>query len=281
MEAFQQVTDAAAGFIAANYRHALAAAVILALGWLVAGWARRLTRLAMTRGEVDAALVPFITKLVYYALLAVTVVAALNRLGVATTSVVAIFGAVGLALGLALQGTLSNFASGVMLLIFRPFDLGDFVEAGGTTGVVLEIGVFSTTLRTPDNVKIVVPNKQIYDTTISNYQGFDTRRIDLVMGIAYDDDIKTALSAIREIVTGDERVLADPEPQIAVSNLGDSSVDIVVRPWCATADYWDLRFDLTHRLKEGLEAAGCSIPFPQRDVHVHRHDADDDQAFVS
>jgi small conductance mechanosensitive channel len=281
VEAFQQVTDAAAGFIAANYRHALAAAVILALGWLVAGWARRLTRLAMTRGEVDAALVPFITKLVYYALLAVTVVAALNRLGVATTSVVAIFGAVGLALGLALQGTLSNFASGVMLLIFRPFDLGDFVEAGGTTGVVLEIGVFSTTLRTPDNVKIVVPNKQIYDTTISNYQGFDTRRIDLVMGIAYDDDIKTALSAIREIVTGDERVLADPEPQIAVSNLGDSSVDIVVRPWCATADYWDLRFDLTHRLKEGLEAAGCSIPFPQRDVHVHRHDADDDQAFVS
>jgi small conductance mechanosensitive channel len=281
VEAFQQVTDAAAGFIAANYRHALAAAVILALGWLVAGWARRLTRLAMTRGEVDAALVPFITKLVYYALLAVTVVAALNRLGVATTSVVAIFGAVGLALGLALQGTLSNFASGVMLLIFRPFDLGDFVEAGGTTGVVLEIGVFSTTLRTPDNVKIVVPNKQIYDTTISNYQGFDTRRIDLVMGIAYDDDIGTALTAIREIVTGDERVLADPEPQIAVSNLGDSSVDIVVRPWCATADYWDLRFDLTHRLKEGLEAAGCSIPFPQRDVHVHRHDADDDQAFVS
>jgi small conductance mechanosensitive channel len=147
--------------------------------------------------------------------------------------------------------------------------------------VVLEIGVFSTTLRTPDNVKIVVPNKQIYDTTISNYQGFDTRRIDLVMGIAYDDDIGTALTAIREIVTGDERVLADPEPQIAVSNLGDSSVDIVVRPWCATADYWDLRFDLTHRLKEGLEAAGCSIPFPQRDVHVHRHDADDDQAFVS
>jgi small conductance mechanosensitive channel len=202
-------------------------------------------------------------------------------LGVATTSVVAIFGAVGLALGLALQGTLSNFASGVMLLVFRPFNLGDFVEAGGTTGVVMEIGVFSTTLRTPDNVKIVVPNKQIYDTTISNYQGFDTRRVDLVMGIAYDDDIKTAISAIREIVAADGRVLADPAPQIAVSNLGDSSVDIVVRPWCATGDYWDLRFDLTHRLKEGLEAAGCSIPFPQRDVHVHRHDAAEDEGFVS
>jgi small conductance mechanosensitive channel len=281
MDVFQQVTDTASAIIAANYRHALAAAVILALGWLVAGWARRLTRLAMTRGEVDAALVPFVSKLVYYALLAVTVVAALNRLGVATTSVVAIFGAVGLALGLALQGTLSNFASGVMLLIFRPFDLGDFVEAGGTTGVVMEIGVFSTTLRTPDNVKIVVPNKQIYDTTISNYQGFDTRRVDLVMGIAYDDDIKTALSAIREIVAGDERVLADPAPQIAVSNLGESSVDIVVRPWCATGDYWDLRFDLIHRLKEGLEAAGCSIPFPQRDVHVHRHDSVEDEALVS
>ena len=281
MDAFQQIIDAAAAFIAANYRHALAAAVILALGWLVAGWVRRLTRLAMTRGEVDAALVPFVTKLVYYALLAVTFVAALNRLGVATTSVVAIFGAAGLALGLALQGTLSNFASGVMLLVFRPFDLGDFVEVGGTTGVVMEIGVFSTTLRTPDNVKIVVPNKQIYDTTISNYQGFETRRVDLVMGIAYDDDIGTALSTIREIVSGDERVLADPEPQIAVSNLGDSSVDIVVRPWCATGDYWDLRFDLTRRLKEGLEAAGCSIPFPQRDVHVHRHGAVDDETSVS
>jgi small conductance mechanosensitive channel len=258
MDAFQQIVDAAVALVVANYKHALAAAVILALGWLVAGWARRLTRLAMTRGEVDAALVPFVTKLVYYALLAVTIVAALNRLGVATTSVVAIFGAAGLALGLALQGTLSNFASGVMLLVFRPFNLGDFVEAGGTTGVVMEIGVFSTTLRTPD-----------------------TRRVDLVMGIGYDDDIKTAISAIREIVVGDERVLADPAPQIAVSNLGESSVDIVVRPWCATGDYWDLRFDLTHRLKEGLEAAGCSIPFPQRDVHVHRHDAAEDEAFVS
>ena len=168
-----------------------------------------------------------------------------------------------------MQGTLSNFASGVMLLIFRPFDLGDFVDAGGTAGTVMEIGIFATTLKSPDNIKITVPNSQIYGATISNYNGNDTRRIDLVMGISYDDNIQTAIDTIRRIVTAHELVLADPEPQIAVSNLGDSSVDLVVRPWCNTADYWTVRFDLNRSLKEGLEAAGCSIPYPQRDVHMY------------
>jgi small conductance mechanosensitive channel len=133
----------------------------------------------------------------------------------------------------------------------------------------MEIGIFSSTLKSPDNVKITVPNSQIFGATISNYNGYDTRRVDMVMGIGYDDDIQTALDTIRRIVTADERVLADPEPQIAVSNLGDSSVDIVVRPWCASGDYWALKFDLTRKLKEGLESAGCSIPFPQRDVHMY------------
>jgi small conductance mechanosensitive channel len=268
MEKMQQLLEAAWLMVVNNYLDVLAAILILVIGRMVAGWARKLTRKGLTRGEVDATLVPFLAKLVYYGVLAVVVIAALNRLGVATTSVVAILGAAGLAVGLALQGTLGNFASGIMLLIFRPFSLGDFVDAGGVKGSVEEIGVFSTTLRSPDNVKITVPNSQVYGATIHNFNGYDTRRVDMVMGISYGDDIQTAIDTIRKIVTADDRVLAEPEVQIAVSNLGESSVDIIVRPWCEAADYWNLRFDLNRRLKEGLEAAGCSIPFPQRDVHL-------------
>jgi small conductance mechanosensitive channel len=270
MEQLQQVLDSAWVMVVANYRPVLAAVIILVIGRMVAGWARKITRKGLERGEVDATLVPFLAKLVYYAVLAVVVIAALNRLGVATTSVVAIFGAAGIAVGLALKDTLANFASGVMLLVFRPFDVGHLVDVGGTVGTVTEIGIFATTLRSPDNIKITVPNSQVYGATISNYNGNDTRRVDLVMGISYDDNIETAVATIRRIVTSHELVLADPEPVIAVSNLGDSSVDLVVRPWCNTPDYWTVRFDLTRSLKEGLEAAGCSIPYPQRDVHMYQ-----------
>jgi len=269
MEMIQQLLDSAWEMVVNNYLEVIAAIVILVVGRVFAGWARRLTRKGLERGNVDPTLVPFVAKLVYYAVMAVVVIAVLNRLGVATTSVVAIFGAASLAVGLAMQGTLANFASGVMLLIFRPFDLGDYVDAGGTAGTVMEIGIFATTLKSPDNIKITVPNSQIYGATISNYNGNDTRRIDLVMGISYDDNIQTAIDTIRRIVTAHELVLADPEPQIAVSNLGDSSVDLVVRPWCNTPDYWTVRFELNRSLKEGLEAAGCSIPYPQRDVHMY------------
>jgi len=270
MEQLQQYLDAVWAVVVANYQPVLAAIIILVVGRLAAGWARKITRKGLERGDVDKTLVPFVAKVVYYGVLAVVVIAALNRLGVATTSVVAIFGAAGLAVGLALQGTLANFASGVMLLVFRPINIGDFVDVGGTAGTVMEIGIFATTLRSPDNIKITVPNSQIYGTTITNYNGYETRRVDMVMGISYDDNIQTAIDTIQRIVTADDRVLADPALQIAVSNLGDSSVDIVVRPWCNAADYWNLRFDLTRRLKEGLEAAGCSIPYPQRDVHMYQ-----------
>ena len=269
IEQIQQILDSAWALVAANYRPVLAALIIFVVGRMAAGWVRKLTRTGLERGEVDATLVPFVAKLVYWAVMAVVVIAALNRLGVATTSVVAIFGAAGLAVGLAMQGTLSNFASGVMLLIFRPFDLGDYVDAGGITGSVMEIGIFATTLKSPDNIRITVPNSQIYGSTISNFNGYETRRVDMVMGISYDDNIQTAMDTIQRIVVADDRVLADPAPQIAVSNLGDSSVDIVVRPWCNAADCWPLRFDLNRSLKEGLEAAGCSIPYPQRDVHTY------------
>jgi len=253
-----------------NYMHVIAAIVILVVGRMFAGWARKITTKGLKRGEVDATLIPFVAKLVYYSVLAVVVIAALNRLGVATTSVVAIFGAAGLAVGLALQGTLANFASGIMLLIFRPFDVGDVVDAAGTIGKVVEIGIFSTTLNSPDNIKITVPNSQVYGATISNYNGNDTRRVDLVMGISYGDNIQSAIDTIRSIITSHELVLADPEPQIAVAELGASSVDLVVRPWCRSDDYWTVKFDLTRSLKEGLEAAGCSIPYPQTDVHLHQ-----------
>jgi len=251
----------------------ISAIVLLIVGRMAAGFIRRIVRKGLERAEVDATLVPFLSKGVYYLVLAVVVIAVLQLFGVQTTSLVAVLGAAGLAVGLALQGTLSNFAAGVMLLIFRPFKVGDYVDAGGTAGSVLEIGIFATTLKSPDNIKIIVPNSQVYGQTIKNFNGFDTRRVDMVMGISYDDDIQLAIDTITKIVTADDRVLADPAPTVAVSNLGDSSVDIVVRPWCQGADYWGLLFDLNRRLKEGLEAAGCSIPYPQRDVHLFQKSA--------
>jgi small conductance mechanosensitive channel len=247
----------------------LGALAVFLIGRIVAGWARRALRRALDRSELDATLVPFMTGLLYYALMAFVIIAALGMVGVQTTSVIAVLGAAGLAVGLALQGTLGNFASGVMLLVFRPFRVGDFIEAAGTAGAVQEINIFTTRLNTPDNVGIVIPNSAVWGTTIKNYAANDTRRIDLVAGISYDDDIAVAMRTLQAILDADQRVLKDPAPTIAVSELGDSSVNLVVRPWCRAADYWDLRFHLMRTMKEELERAGCSIPFPQRDVHVH------------
>jgi small conductance mechanosensitive channel len=247
----------------------LGASALLVFGWMVAGVIRGLVRRSLERTKLDPTLIPFLTKLVYYALLVFIVVAVLNLFGVQTTSFVAVLAAAGFAVGLALQGTLSNFSSGIMLLVFRPFGVGDYVEAGGAAGGVQEIGVFSTTLHTPDNVKVVVPNSAIFGSIIKNYSANDTRRNDMLVGISYDDDIGTAISTIQKILESDERVLKDPEPLIAVGEMADSSVNIVVRPWCKKEDYWGLRFDLTRRFKEEIEAAGCSIPYPQTDVHLH------------
>lgn len=246
------------------------AVIVLIIGRMVAGIIRSSVRKAMIKAEVDATLIPFVASLVYYLTMAVVFIAVLSLFGIQTTSLIAVLGAAGLAIGLALQGTLSNFAAGVMLLIFRPFKVGDLVEVGGITGKVVAVRIFSTVLKTGDNVMITVPNSQTWGGTIKNYDGFDTRRIDLIMGIDYGDDIQVAMETIRRIVAEHEGVLAEPAPQIAVAELGASSVDLVVRPWCAGADYWNVRFDLTRQLKEGLEAAGCSFPFPQQDVHMHQ-----------
>ncbi|MGD2152652.1 MAG: mechanosensitive ion channel [Gemmatimonadales bacterium] len=246
----------------------LGAIALLVLGRMAAGWARRAVRRGLERTRVEPTLIPFVSGLTYYLFLAVVVVAVLGMVGIQTASLLAVFGAAGLAVGLALQGTLSNFASGVMLLIFRPFQVGDYIEAAGVAGSVQSIGMFSIELNTPDNVRILVPNSQVYGETIKNYAANPTRRNDITVGISYDDDIDVAIATIRSVLDVDERVLAEPETVIAVSELGDSSLNIVVRPWCKKEDYWGLRFDLIRTLKERLESAGCSIPYPQRDVHL-------------
>lgn len=265
---FEQVTTVSADVLTQWGLKVLGAIAVLIVGRMVAGMLRKLTRRAMTKAEVDPTLIPFLGSMVYYLALAVVLIAVLGLFGIQTTSLIALLGAAGLAVGLALQGTLSQFASGIMLLIFRPFGVGDRVEVSGTTGVVELIGLFTTTLRSVDNIKITVPNSQVYGNTIKNMNGYENRRVDMVMGVSYDDDLSVAMETMRRVIQEDDRVLADPEPQIAVAELGDSSVNFVVRPWCKADDYFGVKFDLTRRFKEELEGAGCSIPFPQRDVHL-------------
>lgn len=240
------------------------------IGFVVARTVRGSTRRGLGRSRMDPTLIPFVSGLVYFGLLAFVMLAALSIVGIPVTSFVAVVGAAGLAIALAFQGTLSNLASGVMILTFRPFKVGDFVEMGGTSGTVKEVGVFSSTLATPDNVQITVPNSQIYGEVIKNYSANPTRRIDLVVGVGYDDDLNVAIETIRQVLSADERILDEPEPVIAVSEMADSSVNLVVRPWVNGPDYWTTRWDLTKALKERLEGAGLNIPYPQRDVHVFR-----------
>jgi small conductance mechanosensitive channel len=267
-EGVQSAIDMAIGMVSTWGVSVVGAIVLLIVGRIVAGWIRSSTAKALTRANTDVSLVPFLSSMVYYVVLGVVLIAVLSLFGIETTSLIAVFGAAGLAVGLALQGTLSNFASGVMLLIFRPIRVGDFVEVAGQAGTVAEISIFSTLMNTGDNVRITIPNSQVYGDIVKNYSFNDTRRIDLVMGIGYGDDIGKAIEIIERVVTADSRTLRDPAPTIAVSELADSSVNLVVRPWCEKADYWGLRFDLTRALKEELEAGGCNIPFPQHDVHV-------------
>ncbi|MES9838349.1 MAG: mechanosensitive ion channel domain-containing protein [Candidatus Thiodiazotropha sp.] len=235
--------------------------------WLAKVLTRALKRL-MERGQVDQMLISFLGNIAYAALLAVVVLAALEQLGVNTTSALAILGAAGLAVGLALKDSLASFAAGVMLIIFRPFKLGDFVEAGGESGVVEEIRIFHTVLKTGDNREITMPNGQIYSGTIINYSARETRRIDLVIGIGYDDDIKQARDLIKQVLDADNTVLKDPKPTIMLLELGESSVDFAVRPWVKSGDYWTTRAALLEAIKTTFDAQGISIPYPQRDLHM-------------
>jgi small conductance mechanosensitive channel len=252
----------------------IGAIVILIVGWWAAGWLRRLVSRSLIRtGRVDETLQSFLGSLTFYAVICFTVVAVLARFGVETTSFIAVLGAAGLAIGFALQGTLSNIAAGVMLLMFRPFKVGDYVEAAGLAGTIDRLSLFVTEMHTPDNVHVIVPNGQLWTSAVKNYSFHATRRVDLVVGIGYADEIDTAISSIREVISGNESAHRDPEPMVVVGELADSSVNLIIRVWCDNADYWPLKFELTKTIKEQLDGAGISIPYPQRDVHLIQQQA--------
>jgi small conductance mechanosensitive channel len=247
----------------------IGAIIILVLGWMLAGWASKATRAAADRAKwMDVTLKPLAASLVRYLVLIITVVAVLNQFGVETTSVIAVLGAAGLAVGLALQGTLSNVAAGVMILVLRPFKIGDFIEAGGKAGTVKEVGLFGTELATGDNVYISVPNSAIIGGAIANFSHHGTRRIDIVVGIGYGADIDQAFGVLRGLAEADDRVLKEPAVHLSVRELADSSVNIGLRIWVNAADYWNVLFDLNKGVKQGLDAAGIEIPFPQRVVEI-------------
>jgi len=243
------------------------ALMIFIIGRIVVNILTKVMGKLMIKASVDETLVDFVKSIAHTVLLLFVIVASLNQLGVDTTSLVALLGAAGLAIGLSLQSSLQNFAAGVMLLLFKPFKTGDYVEAGGSSGVIQKVNIFTTTMHSPDNKEIIIPNGAIYNGNIINYSARDTRRIDLVFGIGYDDDIKKAKSILEKTVQADQRVLSDPSPTIAVSELADSSVNFVVRPWVKTPDYWDVLFDLTENIKLAFDENGISIPYPQMDVH--------------
>ncbi|NQW01272.1 MAG: mechanosensitive ion channel [Rhodospirillales bacterium] len=253
----------------------IGAVVILIFGWMAAGWCSGVTAKALARtGKIDVMIQHFLANAVRYAVLIFTLLAVLDRFGVETTSFIAILGATGLAIGLAMQGALSNVAAGVMLLFFRPFKVGDFIDGGGQSGTVKSVSLFLTYLNTPDNVEVIIPNSQLWNAAIKNYSFNETRRLDLLFGIGYGDDIDKAMAIIQGIIDADERCRKEPEPVIVVGNLGESSVDIIVRVWCKGSDYWGLKWHMLKTVKQTFDKQGVSIPFPQRDVHLIGADKD-------
>ena len=226
----------------------------------------------LKRSKMDNMLINFILSIANAVLLLVVIVAALDSLGVDTTSLIAIVGAAGLAIGLSLQDSLKNFAAGVMLLLFKPFKEGDFVEVAGVSGIVEKIAIFSSVMRSADNRELIIPNGSIYSDVITNFSARETRRVDMVFGIGYDADLRQAKQLLVDIISEDARILKDPDVVIAVSELADSSVNFIVRPWVNSADYWGVLWDTTEKVKLRFDEAGVSIPYPQMDVHLHKQD---------
>ena len=248
----------------------IVAVIIFTAGWWIAKQLRGLITGIMQKKNVEPMLISFTSNVAYIALVLFVIIAALGQLGIQTTSFIAVIGAAGLAIGLSLQASLSNFASGVMIIFFRPFKVGDFIEAAGVSGIVEGIQIFSTQMRTGDNKAIIVPNSGITASNITNYSAKEQRRVDLVFGIGYESDLRRAKQLLQEIVNGDDRVLKDPAPVIAVSELADSSVNIIVRPWVKTEDYWNVYWDLVEAVKLRFDEENITIPFPQRDVHLYQ-----------
>lgn len=250
---------------------ALAILIFVIGKWVVKLVVKVLKKLLGRAKGMDEMLVNFVASIVNAVLLLFVIIASLDQLGVDTTSLVALIGAAGLAIGLALQGSMQNFAAGVMILVFKPFKAGDFIEAGGVTGVVETVNIFSSTLRTGDNKEIIVPNGSIYSGSITNYSARDTRRVDMVFGVSYEDDIRQVKAILEKLVAEDARILKDPAPVVALSELADNSVNFIVRPWVNSADYWDVYWSMNEKVKLAFDEAGISIPYPQMDVHVHQN----------
>ena len=250
------------------------AVLLLIAGWMVAGWVQKHTaRMLGAVERVDATLLSFVTQLVRYSILILVMVAVLAQFGVQTTSIIAVLGAAGLAVGLALQGTLANIAAGVLLLFLRPFKIGEYIDAGGVAGTVREIGLFATEFESYDGIFVMVPNSQLASAAITNYSRLPTRRLDLVIGISYGDNMNQAMTVLNDLLVHDDRILKEPAHQVMVKELADSSVNLNLRCWTKRQDYWSLLFDLTKQAKERLDKHGISIPFPQRDVHLFPTDA--------
>ena len=247
----------------------LGAILILVLGYIAAKIVKKIVAKLMDKAKVEPTLTRFVASLASIGVLAFAVIAALSKAGIQTTSFIAVLGAAGLAIGLALQGSLANFAGGVMLILFKPCKAGDFIEGAGTMGTIEEVGIFTTILATPDNKTVIVPNAKLTGDNITNYTRKGTRRVDMVIGVAYDADLKQTAEVIAGVLEADERVLAEPETTIAVCELGDSSVNFAVRPWVNATDYWGVLFDTLETVKIKLDEAGIGIPFPQRDVHLY------------
>jgi len=250
-------------------RVALALAIFFA-GRMVARWICGILSTQLKKYGLDDMLVKLASKTAYFSLIALIILAALEQIGINTTSALAVFGAAGLAVGLAVKDSLSNFASGVMIAFFRPFRLGHYIEAAGTAGSVQEVGMFNTTLLTPVNRRVVVPNRLVYNDTIVNYSAEETRRVDMVFGISYEDDMGQARALIEELIAADDRILKEPAAVVAVNELADSSVNFVVRPWCKREDYFGVYFSMTEKIKQTFDQNGISIPYPQRDVYMRQ-----------
>ncbi len=250
----------------------IAAIAIFVVGRWIAMALHRFVVRGLEKAKMEPILVRFLGNIVYTLLLIFVVLAAINQVGVQTTSLIALLGAAGLAVGLALQGSLANFAAGILIIIFRPYRIGDFVEGGGVAGTVDEVQIFTTILKSPDNRRIIVPNGQMMSGTIVNFSTHPTRRVDLTASVSYDDDSDKVRRVLTEILAADERVLAEPAPNIRMMTHADSSIDWIVRPWVNASDYWPVYFDLTEQIKRRFDEEGISIPYPQRDVHLYHHD---------
>jgi small conductance mechanosensitive channel len=246
----------------------LAAILIFVIGRWVSKLISTIIARVMTKAKVERLLVTFVQHMSYFAMLAFVIIAALDRIGIKLTAAIAVLGAAALAIAFALQGSLSNFAAGILMVIFKPFKVGDFIEAAGAQGTVQEIQVLTTVINSLDNVRIIIPNAQVTSGTIKNFTANDTRRIDLIIGVSYDDDLKKAKEVIENVLVSDKRILKNPAPTVAVCELGDSSVDFAVRPWVKPEDYWDVYFDVTEKLKVAIESNGLTIPFTQYDVNI-------------